>query len=113
MNTENKTPATANSTEEEDSLIVRFGKPYRFEDVEYTEVDMSGMEDLSAADMIAAEKYLSKSGMFSALPEMTMDYVCFIAARSTEQPIEFFKGLPPKESIKIKNRVTRFFYGEE
>ena len=79
----------------------------------YSEIDLSGMDSLTAEDMIAAEKHLMRTGVFSPLPEMTVEYVQFIAARASGQPVEFFKGLPPKDAIKVKNRVTSFFYGED
>lgn len=47
------------------------------------------------------------------MPEMTLEYACFIAARAAKQPIEFFRGLPPKDALKVKNRVTSFFYSED
>ena len=97
---------------DEESLIVKFSKPYKFEGREYTEVDLSGLEDLSAEDMISADKYLSKNGSFSVVPEMALEYACFIAAQCSGQPIEFFRRLPAKEAIKVKNKVTGFFYGE-
>lgn len=99
--------------EEEASTLVKFSKPYRFEGKTYSEVDLSGMDDLSAEDMIAADRYLTRSGSFSVMPEMTLEYACFIAARAAKQPIEFFKGLPPKDALKVKNRVTSFFYSED
>ena len=80
---------------------------------DYTEVDLSGMDDLSAEDMIAADRYLTRSGSFSVMPEMTLEYACFIATRAAKQPIEFFRGLPPKDALKVKNRVTSFFYSED
>jgi uracil phosphoribosyltransferase len=63
--------------------------------------------------MCEAEKYLSKKGIISPLPEMTMEYIGFIANRATGQPIEFFMKLPPKDATKVKNKVTSFFYGED
>ena len=33
------------------------------------------------------------------------------AARPPGQPVEFFKGLPPKEGIRLKNLVAGFLYG--
>lgn len=99
--------------EDETSTLVKFSKTYRFEGKDYTEVDLSGMDDLSAEDMIAADRYLTRSGSFSVMPEMTLEYACFIAARAAKQPIEFFKGLPPKDALKVKNRVTSFFYSED
>ena len=103
---------TETAPEEEDPLTVKFSKPYRFEDSTYDGIDLSGLERLNAMDMCAAEKHLNRSGMFSPLPEMAAEYVCYIATQVTDQPIEFFKHLPPKDFIKVKNRITNFFFGE-
>ena len=72
-----------------------------------------GLEDMTAEDMIAAEKLLKRAGMYSPIPEMTVEYVCFIASRVTKLPIELFKGLPPHEAVRLKNKVTGFFYGTD
>ena len=63
--------------------------------------------------MCDAEKYLSRIGIISPLPEMTMEYIAFVSNRAIGQPIEFFMGLPPKDATKVKNKVTSFFYGED
>ena len=109
--TEKKSPE--NTPKAEPDTLLKFGKPYTFEDVVYTEIDLAGLEGLTAEDMIAAEKYLNRAGIFSPIPEMTSEYVCFIASKVTDHPIEFFKNLPPKEAVKLKNKVTSFFYGED
>lgn len=98
---------------EENDLIIVFKKPYTFEGTTYDKIDMSALEDLTAADMIAVNKILEKGGGFSLLPEMSLEYACVIAGRATKLPVEFFKGLHPKEAMKVKNRVTSFFYGED
>ena len=120
-NTEKKTiplPDTASQAsrtapENDPPTLVRFSKPYTFEGETYTEIDLAGMEGLTTRDMTAAEKHLAKNGQVSPIPEMTMEYACFIAMLSTDKPIEFFRGLPTKDAIKLKNRVTNFFYGED
>ena len=94
------------------SMIIKFSRKYTFEDREYEELDLSGLENMSATDMIAANKILEKSGSFSFLPEMSLEYACIISAKATKIPVEFFKSLHPKDAIKVKNRVTSFFYGE-
>ena len=104
--------ATVEDETENDALLI-FGKPYKFEDHTYTQIDLSGLENLTAEDMIAAEKYLTRTGIYSPIPEMSIQYVCQIASRVTDQPIEFFQHLPPKEVIKLKNKVTGFFYGAD
>ena len=77
------TAAQEPAEDQEESLILKFRKPYMFEGKEYTEVDLSAMEDMTAEDLCAMGKIMTK----------------------------FFKGLPPKEGIKLKNMVTGFLYG--
>ena len=98
---------------EDNPHYVKFRKPYLFEGNRYDGIDLSGLESLTAQDMLEGEKYLARNGVMTALPEMTMEYVCFMAVLASDKPIEFFKGLPPKDAIKVKNRITGFFYGED
>lgn len=93
--------------------LVEFSRTYTFEGKSYTEVDLVHMDDLTAKDMVAAEKYLFKTGSISALPDQAIGYVCFIASRISDLPIEFFMGLSPRDMNRVKNKVTSFFYGAE
>lgn len=99
--------------EEENEYVVTFRKPFVWEDNTYESVDLSGMEDLSARDMIQAQRVMEKSGSINVLPEMSLEYACIFASKASGLPVEFFQALPPKEAIKVKNKVTNFFYGEE
>ena len=47
------------------------------------------------------------------MPEMSLEYALYIASVATGLPVEFFRHLPPKDAIKVKNRVTNFFYAED
>ena len=78
----NTTPVEAPASEADATTLVKFSKPYKFEGQTYSEIDLSGMDSLTAEDMIAAEKHLMRTGVFSPLPEMTVEYVQFIAARA-------------------------------
>ena len=93
--------------------VVKFTRSYSFEGKSYSEVDLAGMDDLTAKDMMEAEKYLFKTGTVSALPDQAVGYVCFIASKISDQPIEFFMGLSPRDMNRVKNKVTGFFYGVE
>lgn len=104
-------PAAPAEEPEEESLVLKFRKPYKFEGVEYTEVDLSAMEDMTAADLCAVGKIMNKLGIVNPVAEMTVGYAIYMAARASGKPVEFFQGLPPKESIKLKNMVTGFLYG--
>lgn len=99
--------------QEENSYLIKFKKPYVFEGETYENVDLSGLEDMSARDMIQAQRIMEKSGSINVLPEMSLEYACIFASRATDLPVEFFQGLPSKEAIKLKNKVTNFFYSAD
>ena len=96
---------------EEENLVIQFKKPYTFEGKVYTEIDLSGMEDLTGADMIAVNKLMSRNSPgIQILPEVSAEYAAYFVARATKQPIEFFTGMPPRELMKVKNRVMGFLF---
>ena len=99
-------------TELED-LVLRFGKPYKFGGQEYTEVDLSGLEDVTAGMLENVGKIAAKKnpGMNPALQEMSLTFCTYLAQRVAKLPLEFFTGLPAKEAIKLKAMVTNFLYG--
>lgn len=107
--------AAENAAETEDSvdLIVKFRRPYHFEGKEYTQVDLSGLEDVSAGALQNVGRALLKKrpGLNPSTLEMTMDYANMLAARVTSLPLEFFERLPGKEGMKIKTAVVGFLYG--
>ena len=102
----------AEDTEPED-LVLRFAKPYKFGGVEYTEVDLSGLEDVTAGVLENVGKIVAKKnpGMNPALQEMSLTFCTYLAQRVAKLPLEFFTGLPAKEAIKLKTLVTNFLYG--
>ena len=99
-------------TEPED-LVLRFGKPYKFGGQEYTEVDLSGLEDVTAGVLESVGKITAKKnpGMNPALQEMSLTFCTYLAQRVAKLPLEFFTGLQAKEAIKLKAMVTNFLYG--
>lgn len=113
MDNENTALAPVTPEAEDSSFILRFAKPYTFEEERFTEIDLSGLENITAADMIATQKLMTKGGTVDMLPEMSVQYACIIAARITGKPIEFFTGLPAREAIKLKNMVSGFIFGAD
>lgn len=100
----------AGTDEEETTFVIQFKRPYRFESKEYTEVDLSGLEDMTAADLTAVETQYGKRHPGSEMPEIKTEYALMMAARAAKQPIEFFYGLPMREAIKIKSRIMGFLF---
>ncbi len=102
-----------NNQEKEDKLVFELSKEYGFEGKTYKQIDLRGLENLTAADMIAANRLLSRNGNVDFLQEMTLEYACVLASKGSDKPVEFYKGLPPKDAMKLKSRVTGFLYGTE
>jgi len=93
--------------------VVKFSKPYKFEGNEYTEVDLSGLENLKTTDLIEADKIFMVSGQVAMVKEMNVGYACILAAKVSSKPIEFYQGLPAREAIKVKNMVTSFLFAQD
>lgn len=104
---------TDTQTAEEEKLVIELTKEYTFEGKKYTKVDLTGLNDLTAEDMIAANRMLSRSGNTDFVQEMTLEYACVLASKGSDLPVEFFRALKPKDAMKVKSRVTVFLYGAE
>lgn len=88
---------------------VKFSKPYTFEEETYTEIDLSGCDELTGNDAAKAEKILAARGENAMFPEASSTYAYIVASLGTGKPVEFFTGLPLKEATKVKNRVRACF----
>ena len=110
---EETTAAEDDQEDQEISLVLKFRKPYVFDSKEYTEVDLSGLEDATAKDLEAVGRIMEKrtKGTNPATMEMTMDYAHLLANRITGLPLEFFKNLPAREAMALKTTVVGFLYG--
>ena len=101
-------------TEPED-LILRFAKPYKFGGQEYTEVDLSGLEDTTAGDLARCAKITTRKhkGLNTATLEMTTEYSITMAHIVTKLPLEFFEHMPSKSAIELKGIVVGFLFGAD
>lgn len=97
----------------EENKHVKLSKTYEFEGRQISEIDLSGLEDLTAEDLIQAGKTYSSAGNVSAVRELDLEYTLYVAMLKTGLPIEFYHQLASRDAMKIKNRVTTFIYGED
>lgn len=74
---------------------VRFKRPYLFEQKEYTEVDLSGLDRLTVQDAIDAQRQLFNQQEVAAslLTETTTAFAQALAVKATGKPVEFFKWM--------------------
>lgn len=100
---------------EPEDLVLRFAKPYKFGGMEYTEVDLSGLEDTTAGDLARCAKITTRKhkGLNTATLEMTTEYSITMAHIVTKLPLEFFERMPSKSAIELKGIVVGFLFGAD
>lgn len=110
-NTEKKSPAEA--AEDANELVLRLSKPYAFEGKTYTEIDLSGLESVTAGTLgrIGKTVLQQSPSLNPAMLESTMLFCIELVVRVTKRPYEFFRGLPVQDAMKLKALVTNFLYG--
>ncbi|MDE6455887.1 MAG: phage tail assembly protein [Dysosmobacter sp.] len=112
-NLENKNPASA-----ENELVLKLSKPYPFEGETCTEIDLSGLETVTAGMLERVSKTILQQSpsLNPAMLESTMPFCIELVVRVTKRPYEFFRGLPVQDAMKLKALVANFLYsgdGEE
>ena len=96
-------------------LIVKLSKKYTFEGETVSEIDFTGLESVTAKDMMRANKTLARTGGSSGdlVPEITLPYALIIAEECTKYPIAFYEKLNPRDAMKVRTTVVGFMFGEE
>lgn len=102
----------------QDEIIERETKitlshPYIFEGKSYDKIDLEGLENLSARDMIKINKRLARKGNVDFMPETNLEYALELSAAATELPIEFFESLSIKDAVRIKTAIMGFMWSSE
>lgn len=90
--------------------VVVLDKPYSFKSKAMSEtvseIDLSGVEELTSIDVSKAENEVLKTGIYSVNMKNFFAYSCALAARATGKPMEFFTGLPLHEAVKVRGAVN-------
>ena len=95
--------------EGKDLYINRLKNPVTFEGKEYDKIDLTGLEDIRAADMIAVNRRLSGMGS-DTFQENTMEYALYLAAEAASLPVEFFLQLKANIAMRVKSCVMLFLF---
>lgn len=112
MNEETTKETAAQESETvKNPYIVTFEKPYKFEKQEYTEVDLSGLEDLKIKDLSEIQKKLLKNGDVASgyIMEATVAFACEMAALAMGEngKIDFFRRMPVKKFNAVQAAVSK------
>ncbi len=97
----------------ESPYILPLKNPIMFEGKRYDRIDLTGLENIRAADMIAVNHRLNGVGYVDFLQENSMEYALNLASIASELPIEFFYQLKPGTAMRVKKCVSSFLYGQE
>lgn len=98
------------SGEVEDFLVIPLKTPIRFEGKTHDKIDLTGLHDIKAADMMAINRRMSRNGDVYFSQETTLEYALNMANLATGLPLEFFDQLPPYAAMAVKGRVTNFLF---
>lgn len=93
----------------ENTALCVFGKTYKFEGKEIEKVDLAGMENVTASDMIAVNRVMAVNGSPSYNQELSMEYALRMAARVSGIPYEFYEKLNMSDAFKVRRIVQSFF----
>ena len=80
--------------------------PYSFKGESVSDIDLSGVEELTSIDVSKAENEVLKTGVYSVNMKNFFAYSCALAARASGKPMEFFTGLPLHEAVKVRGTVN-------
>lgn len=93
--------------------VISLKKPITFEGKTYDRIDLTGLENLCAEDMIRINRRLARMGNSEAVQENSLEYALNIAAEASSLPIEFFEQLKCSVAMKVKACVILFLFRQE
>lgn len=95
---------------EEKDLVIILKKPIKFEGELYSKIDLSGLRDIKAADMVSINRRLTRNGNVDTNQELTLEYALYMAHMVTGKPMEFFDQIPPYAAMALKSCVISFLF---
>lgn len=101
--------------EQAEGRRVRLGRPYRFEEKEYEEIDLSGLDGLTVRDAVDIQMQLFGEREIAAvvLCDTATAFYRALAARATGLPIELFKLMPRGGARKVALAVRSYLNGDD
>lgn len=97
-----------------EKIVVELSTPYTFEGQEYTEIDITKIQEMTIKDAIDIQSQLFSEQEVAGMvvSETTTAFTRALAAKASGLPIEFFKLAPRNVSRKISQTVRGFINTE-
>ncbi len=93
--------------------IFKLKKSVVFEGNEYTQIDLSGLEELSGEEYGSLLKQAENLDGADMVPEKSLTFAYLAAAKVTGLPYDFFKKLGAKDTCRLRYAVSSFFLSED
>lgn len=114
IETENETEQKETASPKDDWLKFKLENPVDYQQIHLEELDLNPIRDLNGNDMnVIYDIYASLGGDGYVMQETTLRFAQVAASRATGVPMELLGMLSAKDTIKLKNRIYRFFYLSE
>jgi hypothetical protein len=90
-------------------MYVKFKNAYNFEGADYEGIDLD-FDRMTGDDVEKAVDYLtaSKRSTGTTIPELSKTFCAQIAAIASGKPVEFIRGLPVREYVRVTLEAQNF-----
>lgn len=97
--------------EKDKKNVMKLHKEVDFEGKKYTEIDLSGLDEMTTNDLIKARRMMeTANGTYDLYPELTQEFSCYLASIKTNLPYEFFVNMSAADGMELKRRVKSFLF---
>lgn len=113
MEKEKKVTEAVETDTKQEWMKIKLKTPVEYQGIQVENLDLTGMEMLTGRDLNAVyDLYANMGGSGIIMQEATLLFAQLIASRVTGFPLELFYAMRAGDSVKLKNRVYRFFFLE-
>ena len=113
MEKEKKVVEAVDTDAKQEWMKIKLKAPVEYQGIQVESLDLSSMETLTGRDLNAVyDLYANMGGSGIIMQEATLLFAQLIASKVTGFPLELFYAMRAGDSVKLKNRVYRFFFLE-
>jgi hypothetical protein len=104
-----KSPTASSSDKADSKYIIKLSRAYQDDDETVTELDMSGIEELTGRDIKKAQAIMTRHGNIATVLETNVEFLQLMAAAACGKEVEFIEELNAKDTTRVKNWVSGYF----
>lgn len=91
-----KSPTASSSDKADSRYIIKLSHPYKYDDEEISELDMSGIENLTGRDIKKAQAIMTRHGNVTTFLESNVEFLQLMAAAACGKEWNLSKNLTQK-----------------